>query len=186
LTNIETGVRDFAGPNDEFHCYAKEGDVEGCGALYHNLKTLVSEEGMFDGVIGFSEGAAVAASLIVDHIRRTTAQESTPFAFKLAIFFCAANPVDADAVQRGSIELLDPGREGEVIAIPTAHIWARNDDVHPGFGQRLSALCSASTKEEYVHDLGHTIPGAQSGEGVSETTRVIRRTVERALEQTVR
>jgi hypothetical protein len=36
------------------------------------------------------------------------------------------------------------------------------------------------TKEEFIHDLGHTIPGAQSGEGVPETVCVIRRTIDRA------
>jgi predicted esterase len=142
---------------------------------------MIADEGPFDAVMGFSEGAAVAASLMVDHVRRTSAGQASPFAFKCAIFFCAANPVDAEAVQQGSIEMLDPTVTGQIIAIPTAHIWAPNDDVHSGFGQTLSALCADTYKEEYVHGLGHAIPGAQSADGVFESTRVIRRTIERAM-----
>lgn len=133
--------------------------------------------------MAFSEGAAAAASLIVDHIRHINTQQSSPFGFKCAIFFCAAPPIDAEAVRHGELVYLSHERNGNIIDIPTAHVWARVDNVHSGFGQSLSAICKEDVKEEYVHDLGHTIPGAQSGTGVFESVRAIRRTLERAMEQ---
>lgn len=53
------------------------------------------------------EGAAVAASLKVDHARNTGTHYPSPFDFKCAIFFSAANTVDAAAVQRGVLRMLD-------------------------------------------------------------------------------
>jgi hypothetical protein len=176
------GVKQFASAGDEFLCYAEQGKIEDYLTLYNNLKELVVSEGPFDGLIAFSEGAAVAASLIVDRIRSAASMQPSPFHFKCAIFFCGANPVEAEAVKRGEIIYLNGGKHGRIIDIPTAHIWTRDDNVHPGFGESLSGLCEESVMEEYIHALGHTIPGAQSGDGVFETVRVIRRTLERAAE----
>ena len=162
--------------------FAEENDTDAYLTLYDDLKAFVSTEGPFDAVMAFSGGAAVAASLIVNYIRSTSAQEPSPFNFKCAVFFCAANPVDIAAIQSGSLRKLDATVDGRLINIPTAHVWTPDDDVHPGFGKILGQLCAVDIKEEYIHQLGHTIPGAQSDEGVPETIRAIRRTIERAAE----
>lgn len=132
--------------------------------------------------MAFSEGAAAAASLIIDYGRRTAAHEPSPFSFRCAIFFCAANPIDPDAIKKGELVILNQARDGRIINIPTAHIWTRDDNVHPGFGQALMDICNVGLREEYIHDFGHIIPGAQSDAGVFETVRAIRRTLERAME----
>jgi hypothetical protein len=176
----DAGVEAIASPGDEFLRFAEEGDIPGYQTVYRHLEELVAAEGPFDAVMAFSEGAAVASSLIVDCIRSSSIGKASPFDFKCAIFFCAGNPIDINAMHRNELVYLDCEKDGALISIPTAHIWAREDNVHRGFGRRLSKVCHVDTKEEFIHDLGHTIPGAQSGEGVPETVCVIRRTIDRA------
>lgn len=156
--------------------------MEGYLQAYWDLKEFVSNEGPFDGIMAFSEGAAAAAALIVDYARRKSAHEQSPFGFKFGIFFCSANPVDPDAIKGSELVFMTQERDGTVIEIPTAHLWTRDDNVHPGFGQGLRRICRQDVMEEFVHDLGHNIPGAQSDAGVFETVRAIRRTIERAVE----
>ncbi|KAK0552224.1 hypothetical protein OC846_002975 [Tilletia horrida] len=50
--------------------------------------------GPFDGVFGFSQGAAMAAMLCMDY----------PHMFKFAAFFCGGRPYDRDTLQRVSLE----------------------------------------------------------------------------------
>lgn len=165
---------------EEFLRFAKDDDVDSAMQLYNDLSSFIESEGPFDGVMAFSEGAGVAASLLAYQERLMAAQKSSPFRFKFGIFFCGAGAFDAESLQQGILRELDPSVDGRVITMPTAHIWTRHDQVHPGFGQKLRALCADGVAEEYLHDFGHSVPGAQGEEGVVEATRVIRRTIERA------
>jgi hypothetical protein len=76
--------------------------------------------------------------------------------------------------------LLQPVGGRGSIQTPTAHIWDPTDTVHPGFGDGLRALCVETASEQYIHGLGHVVPGIRSDEGVKEVVRVIRRTIEKA------
>jgi hypothetical protein len=57
------------------------------------VMSVVQEEGPFDGVIGFSQGAAVAATIIATEAERNPELEP----FKFAIFFSATMPFDFSA-----------------------------------------------------------------------------------------
>jgi hypothetical protein len=148
--------------------------------LYANLASMIENETPFDGIMGFSEGAGVALSLLAMHDQLLKDGKPSPFLFKCGIFFCGAPAVDAALLQDGLLRKLDSSTSDRVITLPTAHIWSREDDLHPGFGEASRMICSATTAEEYIHELGHTVPGAQSEKGVMEATRAIRRTIERA------
>ncbi len=133
---------------------------------------VLATRGPFDGVMGFSEGGAVAAgALIVD--------AKLQFAgFKCGIFFCATTPQDLNAaVSKGELRDLDPARDGIVIDVPTAHIWSDKDRVHPDMGRDLVQLCREEVRSEVIHGLGHDVPGARSDEAFLAT----RKAVERAL-----
>ncbi|KAI4182055.1 MAG: hypothetical protein L6R41_006235 [Letrouitia leprolyta] len=54
---------------------------------------FIDEEGPFDAVIGFSQGAALASSLMLQRAKDTSAEPL----FQLAIFLCASLPFDIDA-----------------------------------------------------------------------------------------
>jgi predicted esterase len=141
---------------------------------------MMDSEAPFDGVMGFSEGAAVALSLLAMHERLLNDHESSPFRFKCGIMFCGAAAFDVASLGEGVLRKLDLATGDRAVTLPTAHIWSRKDDMHPGFGEASRAICSASSMEEYVHELGHTVPGARSETGVIEATQAIRRTIERA------
>ena len=57
------------------------------------INEAIEEEGPFDGLVGFSQGAALAASFIIKE--SNSAEPTHPF--KCAIFFCASVPFDPDS-----------------------------------------------------------------------------------------
>jgi hypothetical protein len=98
--------------------------------------------------------------------------------FKCAILFCAPLPSDPELAQRGIIS--DISAEGNMVNIPTAHIWSKAGEFHPGMGESLMRRCDPSMREEFIHNLGHEVPGSLSVEGLSGTLRAIERTIEKA------
>ncbi|KAN0081814.1 Serine hydrolase FSH [Elaphomyces granulatus] len=58
------------------------------------LEEFIEDEGPFDGVIAFSNGAAVAASYLLQDSKRPSPQHP----FKCAVFFCASLPFDLDSI----------------------------------------------------------------------------------------
>ncbi|KAL8872489.1 MAG: hypothetical protein Q9174_001891 [Haloplaca sp. 1 TL-2023] len=121
-------------------------------------------DGPFDGVLGFSEGSSVAASLML----RRAAHGKAPL-FKFAIFFCAILVLRSD--DKGPI-LADemPLR----INIPTLHITGARDPA------RLSAmtlynLCDRDSATLYDHGKGHTIPWGPPTEAITKHIRKITR-----------
>lgn len=80
------------------------------------LYRIMEEEGPFDGIIGYSEGATVAATLILHEQRRYEVEGREPM-FKCALFFAGWPPMDPE-FQR--IVLAD--ESDLTITIPTCHI----------------------------------------------------------------
>lgn len=65
-------------------------DPEHISEIHEYLQSVIQEDGPYDGVIGFSQGAALAASLLLCHeYARDDASPSSrqPAPFKVAIFF---------------------------------------------------------------------------------------------------
>ncbi|KAF5565482.1 EF-hcalcium-binding domain-containing protein [Fusarium phyllophilum] len=61
-------------------------------SAYTYVKTVIDEDGPYDGVIGFSQGAALAASLLLSHQQQAP---SAPRLFKFAIFLSSVLPAAA-------------------------------------------------------------------------------------------
>jgi pimeloyl-ACP methyl ester carboxylesterase len=167
-------------------------NASGLTAL-NQLDEFIRETGPYDALFAFSEGAGLAASLLVRRARLNGSYIAAagvgvghvaggvggPGAdlplIKCAIFFSAGVPRDPETGR-----LMDAAVDGEVIDVPTAHIWGKNDNLYPSFGPVLSRLCKADMKEVYVHEGGHTIPGARDMEAVKNCVSVIRKTTELA------
>lgn len=80
------------------------------------LAKIVEERGPFDGIIGYSEGAAVAATYLL-HEQLMSQHQGTRPMFKYAIFFGGWPPIDP---LTHAMILSD---ESEIlIPIPTCHI----------------------------------------------------------------
>ena len=73
---------------------------------------IIEEEGPFDGVMGFSQGAALAASLILEQ-RKTHPFDET--FFKFAIFICATLSFNRD--DRSGLQSWEQAKSGDKLFI---------------------------------------------------------------------
>jgi hypothetical protein len=96
-------------------------DADDCGnqsaqeALDY-LYRIMEEQGPFDGIIGYSEGATIAATILL-HEQRRFEIEGIPPMFKCALFFAGWPPMNPEL---NSIVLAD--ESDLTINIPTCHI----------------------------------------------------------------
>ncbi|KAF9872900.1 hypothetical protein CkaCkLH20_09763 [Colletotrichum karsti] len=176
---------------DRYGYLGEPSDVRQYQELLDGLIDVVQSQGPFDGIMGFSEGGIIAATLLVEDSRR-------PFAnFKCGIFFSAAPPLDPDDLAAGIVRSLDPAKDAVSIFIPTAHVyshesttrtdvqsplqkvwaeigWSTPEQVHSS----LARLCD--NRQVFVHDQGHQVPGQRDQQALRGTLRVIDRTIKTA------
>jgi hypothetical protein len=111
----------------------------------------VDENGPFDGIVGFSEGAAVAATYIVDDLNRCL-ESGSPSTLKFAVFITGWPPLDRKTSQM----LLADERE-LVLDSPTFHVLGSKDPFCKG-SEALFNMCDPDTRLLYDHGKGHIIP----------------------------
>ncbi|RAL17773.1 uncharacterized protein BO97DRAFT_402274 [Aspergillus homomorphus CBS 101889] len=185
------GICDVFGEQVDCYSYFDESAASILRAV-EDLAVYARTNGPFDGVIGFSQGAVLAATLL---IALATANDTTPnqsnlplalrpllakSPFRFAVFLCGGDPFDLAALQRGEVRLvreLPPGHHAW-IRLPTVNCWASNDEDYPGMGPSLSALCDNGVNEQVVHTVGHGVP--TEGEELHQLVTAVRATMERA------
>jgi pimeloyl-ACP methyl ester carboxylesterase len=161
---------------DQYFSYFDRSSAASCLAAVNNLERYIAVQGPFDGVIAFSQGCALASTLLVRLAR--TAGSAVPF--KVAIFFSGGVPADPDLLDRGMITPLDYADVGEVIKIPTAHIWGSKDRGESDWPPMLRDLCSKEARAEFKHSGGHEVPGSKDRAAVTGVIRAARRAIWRA------
>lgn len=139
----------------------------------NSLERYLEVEGPFDGVIAFSQGGALASTLLVRQGRRLPRQMQ----LKVAIFFSGGVPADPDLLERGVLKLLDYQHDGEVIHVPTAHIMGKPERGELQWPSRLLEICSRNMRETFRHEGGHEVPGSKDRAGVAQATQVMRRAI---------
>ena len=102
----------------------------------------------FDGILGFSEGASVAAGVI---LRQSEKKVASPF--KFAIFMCCTVPPP----RSDGVDIMLADETAERIDIPTTHIVGSRDPGCQG-GRALYNLCDQSSASIFDHGGSHTIP----------------------------
>ncbi|KAL4887854.1 serine hydrolase FSH [Aspergillus ambiguus] len=80
----------FSGP---FYCWSRLFDAESIGAAHDLIEEAIDEHGPFTGVLGFSQGAAIMASYVLEH---AAAHPNEPLPFRFAIFCSPTIPCAAD------------------------------------------------------------------------------------------
>ncbi|KAI4251730.1 MAG: hypothetical protein LQ352_004680 [Teloschistes flavicans] len=105
------------------------------------------DEAPFDGILGFSEGAAASAGWLF----RQAAQGSK-LPIKFALFLCGTPPAH---FEQKDVLLAD--ETSERIGIPTAHIVGSRDPAYQS-GLALYNLCEKASARIYEHGKGHTVP----------------------------
>ncbi|KAF7411296.1 hypothetical protein HZH66_000192 [Vespula vulgaris] len=109
------------------------------------IKTC-QEHGPFDGILGFSQGAAFAVILCIMQQRKIC-----PFKFNFAIIIS------------GFISLCAPHAEyyNEIIELPSLHIYGQNDKVVPNdMTEKVCDLFKNCSK--IIHEGGHYIPSQKN------------------------
>ena len=117
------------------------------------LYRTVEEEGPFYGVIGYSEGATVAATLLVDDLKRREAKVQPGSSFECAIFFHGWPPLATE----GKETLLLSDDVGELITVPTFHVIGASDPYLVG-SMALFSVCDSDTAQIFDHGKGHMVP----------------------------
>ncbi|KAK4248389.1 family of serine hydrolases 3 [Corynascus novoguineensis] len=172
---------DGKGNGSNFFAYADFSDLPSCLAALDQLDAYLAAEGPFDGLLAFSQGATIAATYLAHRARCRAGKKDRkePLPFKCAVFFSAGGVFDVDRLAAGEVKLLTPEEVGEPIDIPTAHIWGRRDDT-PVHCDAVEAVCAAETRQAFVHEGSHEIPGVRSPADVKSSVRVMRRVISMA------
>ncbi|KAJ5166246.1 uncharacterized protein N7482_005027 [Penicillium canariense] len=129
------------------------------------LLDQIDQDPAIEGIIGFSEGAGIAASLIVEEGKREKATGRVP-RLKCAIFMAGMPPMDSAT---GRYLLQD--EDGQLISIPTVHIMGTQDAMISGT-MALYNVCDPDTADLFDHGGGHIIP--RDAQTVTEVVKIIR------------
>lgn len=124
----------------------KKSLINALEALYRTM----DEFGPFDGVLGYSEGATIAATLLIDERKRCEAAGIEP-SLKCAIFFAGWPPLMVD---RDTLVLNDT--DDEVIDVPTLHVIGSSDPYLAGV-MALYNVCDSDSRMMFDHGQGHII-----------------------------
>lgn len=170
------GIKGFYPASDTYFTYCHQTAESIAGALAQ-LDRYVKEEGPFDGAIGFSQGASIIASYL---LQQSKEHPTEPLPFQCAIFFSSARPFDTSSLTDGPVRWAEPEADRPLLRLPTAHLWGSEDSEYREGCQLLCAMCEDSQREVYIHGLGHEIPGPRAKEEVQGCVRAIRRTIEKA------
>ncbi|KAF2106035.1 serine hydrolase FSH [Lophiotrema nucula] len=163
-------------PDGQYFGYFAEESPESCLAALNSLDRYLQVEGPFDGLIAFSQGGALASTLLVrQNLGRPRATD-----LKVAIFFSGGIPVDPVLLEQGVLKSLDHECNGEVIRVPTAHVMGRTESGELQWPSKLVKLCRADTRDVFHHEGGHEIPGIKDRAGVTGVVQVMRRAMWRA------
>ena len=139
------------------------------------LTEIVEEEGPFEGILGFSQGAEVAASLLFYQGQDVT--------FKFGVFIGGGQPFDVTALATGKDSKpvkMRAETHSARIQIPTAHVIGRSD-AYREFSKGFVALCNPREAKVYDHKGAHIVPRGQ--EAMEDLTAALNWVVERAMYQ---
>ncbi|KAM0511076.1 hypothetical protein ACHAPE_010223 [Trichoderma viride] len=148
-----TGVRldeVVASSEQSFYAYYDPRNAESLQGVQDEMLEYLSEE-QFDAVIAFSEGAALASSLMIRHAAENLT--AMPL-FPCAIFLSGIPPLRvADAGLRRCQRDLD----GVLIYEPTLHVIGDADPWKPS-NEILLGLCESKSAICIRHSGGHEVP----------------------------
>ncbi|KAF2265268.1 hypothetical protein CC78DRAFT_553077 [Lojkania enalia] len=165
-------IRDFpagASPEDTLRLFNPLGSSDGlaitAAQALDYLKAIIREHGPFEAIIGYSEGALVAGTLIMkeQEFRESGDYNNT---FKLAMFFGGWPPLKPDLTGMMLADETDLQ-----IPVSTCHVIGSLDPYLDG-SMALFNVCDPDTAILFDHAKGHTLP--RDKDTVKELCDVIR------------
>lgn len=159
------GVEALSSSGHEAYAFFDPQDLS--NTLQHAIDQLdkyISMEGPFDGIMGFSAGAVLAATYMLQKVQKSGADHRP---FKCAVLLSSAeSTAELNYLGLGNSEC------NGLIPVPTAHIWGLHDDTAPTGGEDLSRICNPTNRLVFVHDGGHEPPRSSH---LTEAAHIIRR-----------
>ena len=138
------------------------------------LSAYVENEGPFDGVLAFSQGAGLAIQYMAQ--RKVDSPLGRP-PFKCAILFAPTAAGDVFEWRKtGEGRLLKQLPNRLAIDTPTALIWGTNDPWRDMF-ERDCNIWNENLLWRYTHDGGHEVPGPNVKGSMSGTIKLMRRAI---------
>ena len=164
LTSYPEIAKMYPPPHRCFHSvFPDENEVR---ESHRFLYDIIDDEGPFEGVLGFSQGAGVAASLLFEQAMQPDPERAEPL-FKFAVFIGGTQPWDIYGPTSKRSKESQPLRPVYAanytarIDIPTAHIMGRKD-IFRDSAKSLLALCDARKAKVYDHQGSHMFPRGQT------------------------
>lgn len=142
-----------------------------------SLEAYIEAEGPFDGVMAYSQGAGLAAMLLVrKHYLKPL--EKPPF--RCAILFSPVQIYDTGAyLERGEVKVLDC--MSAALPIPVVIIYGEVDE-RKSECIAVQGCCDPDLLSVFVHQGGHDVPGigVKDDDALRESVKVARRGITRA------
>ncbi|PYH57082.1 uncharacterized protein BO96DRAFT_474474 [Aspergillus niger CBS 101883] len=107
-----------------YYCWTRSFDAGSIDAAHALIEEAIDEHGPFDGVLGFSQGAAISVSFLLEH---KTAYPDEPPPFRFAILYSPTIPCAADEAYCRSVlgtlssvdqQRLRSGKDKEITQLP--------------------------------------------------------------------
>ncbi|KAG0576547.1 hypothetical protein KC19_5G088800 [Ceratodon purpureus] len=131
-----------------FDAWQYETQTEGWDTSWEYLQKVFQDLGPFDGVLGFSQGASVAAALC--QLRKTSPSDAG-VNFKFAVL-CSGYPPPLPFFAKGMAS--EAG-----IPCPSLHIYGGQDrQIHDHTSEQLSNMFQSEERTIVKHECGHIIP----------------------------
>ncbi|GKZ38755.1 hypothetical protein AbraIFM66950_011218 [Aspergillus brasiliensis] len=107
-----------------YYCWTRSFDSAAIDAAHALIEEAIEEHGPFDGILGFSQGAAISVSFLLEH---KMAYPDEPPPFRFAIFCSPTSPCAADEAYCQSVvgslsstdqQRLRSGQEKQIAQLP--------------------------------------------------------------------
>ncbi|KAL7892780.1 serine hydrolase FSH [Trichoderma sp. SZMC 28014] len=141
----------------------------------NRLLQILDDDPEIDSILGYSEGATTAATLILEE-QRLFKEQGRPRRIKSALFFAGWPPVQ---IIDGRVQTLLADEHDMVIDIPTCHVVGCSDPYIHG-AVALYGICDEDTAILFDHGKGHTVPRDEVT--VKELSEAIERTFAQAAQ----
>ncbi|KAL1511393.1 hypothetical protein AB1Y20_006194 [Prymnesium parvum] len=129
-----------------------EGRDDGWGDTVAYLRGVFRDHGPFDGLLGFSLGAAAAAGLAALQAQR--AADVLPIAFRFVVLVSGHSARDTS---------IHPLLSGGAIPCPSLHVFGRADEVvAPAASENLADCFSPEMRSVLQHHGGHILPATDA------------------------
>lgn len=145
------GIKEAFGAHQVCYSYL-DGTPSSAVEAIDKLGSYVRENGPFDVAMGFSLGAALIATLLLQP------DDWLKGYIRTAVFVCGIRPGNLAVPEEGPIAFMDSSGIGRAITIPTLHSWSPEDAEFPGHSEKLMQICAAKSLVEIRHSAGHGIP----------------------------